>query len=405
MKMQKIHHLLLFSAAGVLSMMLSQAVFAEVITAERVFTTQAAGNKIYSDDRHINASDGVVNNWRSTAPNGSGGDYYNGYPAPSFIIDLGMDCTLDSFDFTGIGNKNTVSNITLNYATSSQGMRGFSDSPFTTSLNNTTAKQNIVLDSSVTARYVQVTLNDNFFDGNGGGGDRVGMADIQFNGTKTSTTHAAITPTTNATYDFLVQPIDTTELNGDGKTTITDGDRLRNLHDGTLDTPTNQNWYTRQVGQDDNANMAGGTRINDFFQNGVSPILCFDLGDEYLLNGMTLWGYDIQGNLLKEFGLNFYDSDGDLLDSGFNFLLENTITGTQSVDFSFDQLNDVQYVEMILLDNFYNGTLAGGDRVGFTGVRFHGLEAQSSATPEPATWVMMVLGLLGGAVVCRRRRK
>lgn len=334
------------------------------------------------------------------APNGGGvgGDYFlNDWPAPSFIIDLGADCLLEDFDYYGLGNKNSASNITLNFATSSQGVLGFSSSE-TFSLASGSNQQNNTLTTPVTARYVQVVLNDNFYDDGNSGGDRVGLKDIQFNGTKGATAVVPIKKADNAQYDFLINPVGVKELNGDGVTTLTDGNRLQNLIDGTLTTPTTASWYTRDIGSNDGT-MSGGTPVKvDYFTNGVSPILQFDLGGEHLLNGLTIWGYNPVGNLLKEFGLNFYDADNNLLDSGFTFLLEDAISPSQSVDFSFSQLHGVQYVEMIMLDNFY-GQGSGGDRVGFAGIRFHGMN-----TPEPATWVMMALGLSAGAVVYRRRR-
>lgn len=386
MKMQCLRKFCLHLAVYLTVFVFSQAVFAETITATRVFSTQAAGNRI--DRPHINASDGDKETQWYTI---DAGNYFgNGYPSASLILDLGADCVLEDFDFTAMTKHgNTPKDFTLNFATSAQGKLGFSDAnALSYVMDATTGLTSESFASPITARYVELVVTSNY-QGVHVGGDRVTFNDLSFTGTKGTPAPGPITPTANAEYDFLIQPTNAIEVNNDGKAAFT-ANNLSYLYDGALDTPTTTSWYTTALS-------------GDYFERSVSPIVQFDLGEEFNLSGLSVWGYGSNVNLLREFSLNFYDSDRNLLDSGFDFLITDYIQPDEHADFSFDSVSGVQYVEMLMSDNFLGAAgHLGGDRVGFTGVRFHGSNA---ATPEPATWVMMALGLLAGAVVYRRKRQ
>ena len=115
-------------------------------------------------------------------------DYFGALPAPVLTIDLGADRLLSEISVWGYldSNNNGASAFSLRFATAADGLGGFGTSiTYTPSisglLNDSYVRQSFAL-NPLTARYVEMTITDNFYDAanSGRGGDRVGLGEIAF---------------------------------------------------------------------------------------------------------------------------------------------------------------------------------------------------------------------------------
>ena len=163
----------------------------QVIHANGNVTLQA-GSDFYAAS---NASDGGTGSgsgdlYVTDAPGGGSADYFavNGIEGdPVLIIDLGADQALAGaqfWNYPSFALGNAAAEFSLRFATAAEGPTGFGSTIFYNptfhplSLGNTIA-QDFFFSQSVTARYIEMTLTDNYFE-DFSGGDRVGFADIQF---------------------------------------------------------------------------------------------------------------------------------------------------------------------------------------------------------------------------------
>lgn len=115
-------------------------------------------------------------------------DYFKYGPTPVLTLDLGEDRLLTEISIWGYlyWTANGASAFTLRFASDSDGANGFGTSidynPVIAGLlNESYSRQSFAL-APVTARFVQMTITDNFFDPAfpDGGGDRVGLGEIAF---------------------------------------------------------------------------------------------------------------------------------------------------------------------------------------------------------------------------------
>lgn len=145
-------------------------------------------------DKLIGGADG---NWVTDAPGGFPADYIEVAGAPVLTFDLGTDVPLNEISVWGYAatNTNGVSEFSLSFATEAEGVGGGSATagPFTTigdlttGTNDDTSRQSFNFDA-VTARYVELSATDNFFNAPGdgsvagtlAGGDRVGLGEVAF---------------------------------------------------------------------------------------------------------------------------------------------------------------------------------------------------------------------------------
>jgi hypothetical protein len=158
----------------------------------------------------------------------------------------------------------------------------------------------------------------------------------------------------------------------------------------------------------------------DYFVAGTVPVLTFALGGTFNdVNSVVLWNYPIggtspQNNSLQTFSLQFYSDTGATTQVGSTLTgltiarsLPTSGTGSgpqiaQQVFFPGGiDFDGIAAVRMTLTDN-YAGAAGGigGDRVGFSEVRF----TQVQAIPEPATLSGMLL-LMGAGFTAQRMRK
>ena len=137
---------------------------------------------------------GADGNWVTAAPAGFPADYIEVAGTPVFTLDLGADVSLGEVSVWGYSsdNANGVSEFALRFATSAEGPAGFGSSvaynpSFAPTNEDDTARQSFSFEQTVSARYVEFTALDNFFeapgDGSNGktpGGDRAGLGEIAF---------------------------------------------------------------------------------------------------------------------------------------------------------------------------------------------------------------------------------
>jgi len=157
---------------------------------------QGPGVGIDANEPHDKILTGADGNWVTADNAGFPADYIELVGKPVISLDLGEDRLLSEISIWGYagGNTNGVSEFSLTFATEAEGVGGGTASagPFFTSgdlaagTNDDTAQQSFAL-TPVTARYIELTAEDNFFvapgDGSAGGlpgGDRVGLGEIAF---------------------------------------------------------------------------------------------------------------------------------------------------------------------------------------------------------------------------------
>jgi hypothetical protein len=182
---------------------------------------------------HTFSSTGERESWttRSTYP----ADYYAVSPMPVFVWDLGQDTPLDHIvlwqygNFGGGINTNTDGNAArtflLRFNTAAEGTSFAGPTEFSGTLTRVPATgingaQAFPL-GGITARYVELTVSDNYFGvaGVAGGGDRVGLGEIRFNA-------AAVTNAVPAARSVVVSTQQGMAATGTLLATDADGDAL-----------------------------------------------------------------------------------------------------------------------------------------------------------------------------------
>lgn len=341
------------------AMALSTPAKAELITAERVFTLQTHGGRDFEErDKYTiwHASDGDAGTtWCTQNPNGGNNYYLNGRENPIMVFDLGTNQILDAFSIWGYPvHGNSLQKFTLSFYDGSQGF----DTPIAVqdvTLDTWTANAtNVALAAPVTAQYVKMEMTGNFGQ-TVGGGDRVGIADLQFNRTNTIETYTPSSATAN---------------NAIGNMPAT------NLLDGN----TSTQWCT---------DWSQGGNIRDYYHDGkyADPELTFTFNEAKNLSSITVTPYNVTGNSGKDFNLKFYDAAGNQIavedESLYSFKM---VTYRQDVPslFTFPEVKGAAKVVMTITDNFrgdydrWGGDYDhnrkydndGGDRVGLSEVSF-----------------------------------
>ena len=157
---------------------------------------QGPGVGFDAAEPHAKISGGSAGNWVTADDAGFPSDYITAVGMPVLTFDLGSDVLLSEISIWGYasGNTNGVSEFSLTFSTDAEGVGGgaaaagpfFTIGDLGTGANDDTARQSFGF-TPITARYVELTANDNFFvapgDGSGGGlpgGDRVGLGEVAF---------------------------------------------------------------------------------------------------------------------------------------------------------------------------------------------------------------------------------
>lgn len=142
-------------------------------------------------------SDGAEGLWVTADDAGFPADYIEAVGMPTLTFDLGSDMELGSVSVWGYsdGNTNGASEFSLAFATEAEGAGGGAAAagPYatlgdlTTGMSDALSRQAFDF-SPVTARYVELTVSDNFFvapgdgsvEGTLAGGDRAGLGEVAF---------------------------------------------------------------------------------------------------------------------------------------------------------------------------------------------------------------------------------
>ena len=147
-----------------------------------------------------------------------------------------------------------------------------------------------------------------------------------------------------------------------------------------------------------------------------NPVFSFDLGVDTSIGSILLWQYGngAAGNSTRDFELIFHT---DVEGGSFDFASAGGVEATEyagqmdlaanytTVDnvaqfFGFGSTTTARYVGVRIANNWgQNGVAPGGDRYGLGEVRF----ATEAVIPEPSTFALSALGLLG-LLGFRRRR-
>lgn len=338
-------------------------------TATRLRPTATQGDPSSNPSLVIDGNPGTQ--WYSVA---NGANYFgNGGAPPVVVIDLGREMPIDRFDFFNYSvTGNRTKDFSLRFATEAEGPAGFGQSialapSFTAASAGSSVAQPFSLGQSVQARYVEMTITGNYV-ALGGGGDRVGFAEINFRGPRERPLEA-----------FLVRPAGVTS-----STAGSDFYPASNLIDGS---PASL-WVSASEGI--------------YFTGRHAPILTFDLGSDMALAGLQLQNYNVVGNALKDFALAFAtEAEGPAgvgTSIDYSPIYSPLANGAIIQEFLFDQTVTARYVSLLAMDNYAGWYTGGGDRVGLGDVNF-------LAVPEPATLslAMLTMGALGGYL--RRRRR
>jgi hypothetical protein len=153
-------------------------------------------------------------------------DYYLTLPTPVLTLDLSQDQALHEISIWGFvqSNTNGGKRASLRFATAADGPAGFGNTitfkPSFSLINNETTRQSFTFGQRITARYVEITISDNFFvapgDGSQGetpGGDRVGLGEISFSVPDASNTpHDNLLATASQAFSLMDGTIGTAPL-------------------------------------------------------------------------------------------------------------------------------------------------------------------------------------------------
>lgn len=153
---------------------------------------QGPGPGYAADAPHNKNLGGDAGNWVTDAC-GFPCDYIATTGTPVLTFDLGKDVSLTEISTWGYttSNSNGVKEFNLMFATSAEGTGGFGSSitynpTFSIPLDDIT-RTSSPFAQKINARYVKMTLTDNYFeapgDGSNGtlaGGDRVGLGEVAF---------------------------------------------------------------------------------------------------------------------------------------------------------------------------------------------------------------------------------
>ncbi len=322
-----------------------------------------------------------------TEPCDFGCDFIARVGRPVIYLDLGKERSLSEISLWsyGVPNGDSVKDFSLRFASSADGPRGFGSSiRYTPTFQNLalepSIRQSLPLARTVQARYVEMTVLDNFYTPpfNGvqdlPGGNRVGLGEIAFESPVDPCIEDGncIPPTDDSAY-YRIKGIQSS-------TAKTDLWPASNLIQGPgigfeASTPyrkllTNErgNWATIS---------ACGSGC-DYFKVAEPPRLLIDLGEDQLLDSIDLWGY-MNGNAngVSQFELRFATAADGPLQLGkstsyqpvFSSLVLDE-TPRQAVAFS--RPVRARYVELIATDNFGGrpGAPDGGDRLGLGEIAF-----------------------------------
>ena len=304
---------------------------ADVIYAVRVNALDGAGEK--NDTANYNFSN-TSGEWRTQANNTP----YDGTP-PVILCDLGAVQTIKGIKLdkhTAAGSN--VKAMTLDFYDSP----ALSGTPVHTQTftNISQSGGTLTLTTPTNARFVKFTMTANY------GGDRYGVGNIMFDVSSTVTPASGTCNVANLT-----------------------GYKVDNLFDKSSSTT----WCS----------SAGDTTSGYYNGTNPDPVFTFELGTAKKLTGITVQAYNVTGNSIRNFNLEFLDASGNTIAvedaSKYSFKMWDASNGVQNY-FSFPEVDGVKQVKMTVTSNF-KGVASGGDRIGLAEVYFNMIDTAVATTP------------------------
>lgn len=167
-----------------ISSVTSSTAATDLYPAERL--AQGPGLGFDVNEPHTGAGAAASFLWVTTDCNYPCDYYQEGLPTPVLIFDLGEDRALSEVSNWSFYNDNSGKDFKLRFATDADGLGNFGTSvsfapQFTAATIDVSLRQSFAFGRTVSARYVEMTVVDNHFRGDGiGGGDRVGLGEVAF---------------------------------------------------------------------------------------------------------------------------------------------------------------------------------------------------------------------------------
>ncbi|MBR5711517.1 MAG: PEP-CTERM sorting domain-containing protein [Thermoguttaceae bacterium] len=324
-----------------LGLFLTSSAQADTIYAVRVNALNTAGNS--SDYANYNFSNYSADSRWCTIENGKPYDHADGASTPIMLCDLGSIQTINAINVVSYDSiSNIIKTMTVDFydspALSGEPVYSQTFTEVSSALNTATT---LTLANPTNARFVKFTLTSN------NGGNRFGVSNVTFD------VSSVVTPTSgNCTDGYL------------------GGYPISYLFDKDAST----NWCAYN----------GAAQNENYFDHFSQPVLTFELGGAKSLTGITVQAYNVTGNSIKDFKLEFLDSAGNAISvddaSKYSFTMNDSLNRVQNY-FSFPTVEGVSQVKMTVKSNF-NGVGAGGDRIGFSEVYFNTIETDAPITPE-----------------------
>ena len=116
-------------------------------------------------------------------------DYFDNGSPVVLTFDLGLDIAINeistwSYSSVGGNRNNSVKDFSLQFATNAEGNAAFGTSigynPNFVANQDADLRHGHSFSEEVTARYVRMTITDNYYTSGGVGGDRVGLYEVAF---------------------------------------------------------------------------------------------------------------------------------------------------------------------------------------------------------------------------------
>ena len=354
---------------------------------------QGPGIGFDAEEPHDKLGGADGHNWVTNADAGFPSDYIEDVGMPIIELDLGQDRLLSEISTWGYEdtNSNGMREFSLRFATDAEGPGDYGTS---ITYNPTVfvedffefgaiERQSFTFDQQFNARYVEMTILDNYYedpgDGSGdegwpAGGDRVGFGEVAF----------------QAPDDFVPEEpepgIEFYEINGIETSTEADFYVVDNLIQGPGVGFLANEPYSLLAGGADGLWVTEACGFPcDYLDSFDAPELVIDLGEDVALDEINVWGYSSgNSNGVREFELEFAtDAEGD---TGFGTSIsynptfeEVDIDPSVRQQFPFDQTVTARYVKLTATDNYFEepgdgtgeeGFPAGGDRIGMGEVAF-----------------------------------
>ncbi len=320
-----------------LGLLLSSSAQADLIYAARVNALNAVGYYNYrtGDDTYSNYNfSSTSGQWVTETTNDTKPYTVTPDTVPIMLCDLGAVQTIHSITTSAYSSAgNNIKTMTVDFYDSPalSGTPVYSQTFTNISKNGAT----LTLSAPTNARFVKFTMTENHGD------NRYGVGNVMF--------------------DVIPEGMTVNVASHENWP-------VSNLFDNN----TSTQWVTKEA--DTTNGYFNGTNPN--------PVFTFTYDQPRTFTGIGVNGYNVSGNSLKNFKLDFYDASGTKISvddpSKYSFTMTH-YTNTTRDEFTFPAVENVSKVEMTLTSNF-KGTGSGGDRVGLSEVDFMSLFVPASPT-------------------------